>query len=97
MRAREPYPCERLSTLDIGKFFPVSEYLDNMTLGRVGSADDVAAAVHFLSGPSASWITGVCLPVDGGHHLRRSPRFDGYVRSQHGTQWLAEPLAASLD
>ncbi|MCI0686629.1 MAG: SDR family oxidoreductase [Sporichthyaceae bacterium] len=74
-----------------------AEYLDNMTLGRVGSAEDVAAAVHFLSGPSAGWITGVCLPVDGGHHLRRSPRFDGYVRSQHGTQWLAEPFAASLD
>jgi NAD(P)-dependent dehydrogenase (short-subunit alcohol dehydrogenase family) len=65
------------------------EYLDNMTLGRVGTGDDVAAAVHFLSGPQANWITGVCLPVDGGHHLRRAPRQDSYVRVEHGEEWLA--------
>lgn len=65
------------------------EYLDNMTLARLGTPDDVAAAVHFLSGPDATWITGVCLPVDGGHHLRRAPRFDGYVRAEHGTDWLS--------
>ncbi|GHH76765.1 oxidoreductase [Streptomyces sulfonofaciens] len=35
-------------------------------LGRVGSPDDVAAAVTFLASPDASWITGVTLPADGG-------------------------------
>jgi NAD(P)-dependent dehydrogenase (short-subunit alcohol dehydrogenase family) len=65
------------------------EYLDNMSLGRLGTPDDIAAAVHFLSGPHATWITGVCLPVDGGHHLRRAPRFDSYVRDEHGADWLS--------
>ncbi len=35
-------------------------------LGRYGTADEVAAAVTFLAGPSAGYITGTTLTVDGG-------------------------------
>jgi meso-butanediol dehydrogenase/(S,S)-butanediol dehydrogenase/diacetyl reductase len=35
-------------------------------LGRVGTPEDVAAAVLFLASDEAAWITGVSLPVDGG-------------------------------
>jgi len=35
-------------------------------LGRYGTADEVAAAVAFLAGPSAGYITGTTLTVDGG-------------------------------
>ncbi|MEU2507633.1 SDR family NAD(P)-dependent oxidoreductase [Streptomyces sp. NPDC007863] len=35
-------------------------------LGRVGTPDDVAAAVAFLASPDAAWITGTTLRVDGG-------------------------------
>lgn len=40
--------------------------LDHTPLGRVGSPEDVVGAVTFLSSPSASFITGHHLLVDGG-------------------------------
>jgi NAD(P)-dependent dehydrogenase (short-subunit alcohol dehydrogenase family) len=39
---------------------------DTHPLGRVGEAEEVADAIVFLASPRAAWITGVCLPVDGG-------------------------------
>jgi len=35
-------------------------------LGRNGQPQDVTAAILFLAGKQADWITGVVLPVDGG-------------------------------
>ena len=35
-------------------------------LGRYASAAEVAAAVAFLAGPDAAYITGALIPVDGG-------------------------------
>jgi NAD(P)-dependent dehydrogenase (short-subunit alcohol dehydrogenase family) len=37
--------------------------------GRLGTVDDVAAAVAFLCGPAASYITGTELRIDGGYGL----------------------------
>ncbi|WP_199924886.1 SDR family oxidoreductase [Streptomyces sp. NRRL WC-3725] len=37
-----------------------------IALGRMGEADEIAAAVAFLLGPEARWITGTDLVVDGG-------------------------------
>jgi len=56
------------------------DYLDNMPIRRHGTTDDVAAAVRWLLGPESSWVTGVSLPVDGGHHLRRGPDWDPLAR-----------------
>jgi len=36
--------------------------------GRLGRPEEVASAVVFLSSARASWISGVCLPVDGVQH-----------------------------
>lgn len=44
----------------------VERWLDKAPLGRLGTAEDVAAAVLFLLGPDASWISGANLVVDGG-------------------------------
>ena len=35
-------------------------------LARFASAEEVAAAVAFLAGPDAAYITGAVIPVDGG-------------------------------
>jgi NAD(P)-dependent dehydrogenase (short-subunit alcohol dehydrogenase family) len=38
-------------------------------LGRVGRAEEVAAAILFLLDDASGWITGATLPVDGGRAL----------------------------
>ena len=40
--------------------------VDNSGLRRLGTPEDIAAAAEFLLGPSASFITGTDLLVDGG-------------------------------
>jgi 3-oxoacyl-[acyl-carrier protein] reductase len=43
--------------------------LTQVPLGRLGSAEDVAAAVAFLAGPEAAYITGETLHVNGGMYM----------------------------
>lgn len=41
----------------------------SIPLGRLADAKEVAEAVLFLASPAASYITGDCLVMDGGHWL----------------------------
>lgn len=43
--------------------------LAQIPLQRLGAGEDIAAAVGFLAGPSASYITGQTLHVNGGMYL----------------------------
>ncbi|MET3007772.1 3-oxoacyl-ACP reductase FabG [Stenotrophomonas koreensis] len=43
--------------------------LGQIALGRLGQAQDIADAVAFLAGPSANYITGETLHVNGGMHM----------------------------
>jgi NAD(P)-dependent dehydrogenase (short-subunit alcohol dehydrogenase family) len=48
----------------------VPDAVANQPIGRLGRADEIAAAVLWLSSPGASLIVGVALPVDGGYTAR---------------------------
>lgn len=43
--------------------------LEQIALGRLGEPADIARAVAFLAGPSASYITGETLHVNGGMYM----------------------------
>jgi NAD(P)-dependent dehydrogenase (short-subunit alcohol dehydrogenase family) len=44
----------------------IKAMIDRSAAGRIGTPDDIAAAVEFLLSPAASFITGADLVVDGG-------------------------------
>jgi NAD(P)-dependent dehydrogenase (short-subunit alcohol dehydrogenase family) len=41
-------------------------------LGRVGQPKEVAALILFLLSKDSGWITGACMPIDGGRALASS-------------------------
>jgi NAD(P)-dependent dehydrogenase (short-subunit alcohol dehydrogenase family) len=53
----------------------LDDYVAEMPIARVGTVEDVAAAVRYLAGPESGWVTGVNFPIDGGHHLRRGANY----------------------
>lgn len=44
----------------------MDDIMRNQVIGRLGRADEIAAAVLWLCSPGASFVVGVGLPVDGG-------------------------------
>lgn len=64
----------------------LADYLAQMPISRVGTVEDVAAAVRFLVGPESCWVTGTAMAVDGGHHLRRGPDVEHWARAFYGDE-----------
>ncbi|HWI52251.1 MAG TPA: 3-oxoacyl-[acyl-carrier-protein] reductase [Symbiobacteriaceae bacterium] len=63
--------CVTPGAIEAGLLLELNEeqranYLKQIPLERFGKPEDVAAAVVFLAGPGADYITGQTLPVDGG-------------------------------
>ncbi len=47
----------------------VKKLVENVPLGRLGRAEDVAQAVLFLCSPAAAYVTGATLHVNGGMYM----------------------------
>lgn len=52
--------------LDISREVVAQEMIDQIPLRRFAEPGETAAAICFLAGPSAAYINGINLPVDGG-------------------------------
>ena len=62
-----------LASFLVGDERIVNEYKSLMPISRIGKPDDVGKLVGFLLSDDASWITGQCIGVDGGHTVRKGP------------------------
>ena len=47
----------------------VQRLLGDISLGRMGTPEDVAHAARYLASPAAAWVTGSVIRVDGGPKL----------------------------
>ena len=47
----------------------VAKLVENIPLGRLGQANDVAEAVLYLAAPGAAYVTGNTIHVNGGMHM----------------------------
>ncbi|BDZ50247.1 hypothetical protein GCM10025867_24880 [Frondihabitans sucicola] len=46
-----------------------AELAEDLLIRRVGTVDDIGAAIEFLIGAESGWITGQTLNVDGGLYM----------------------------
>ena len=66
-----------------------ASYIRNTPMGDVGQPEDVAQLARFLIGPESRWVTGTCIDVDGGHHLRCGPDFGPFLEPSLGREVMA--------
>ena len=59
--------------MGLGKEEGRRRLLHDIPLRRLGQPEDVAAAALYLVSDEAAFVTGVALPVDGGHMAGRAP------------------------
>jgi 3-oxoacyl-[acyl-carrier protein] reductase len=62
-----------IKTMGIGAEAGRERLLKDIPLGRLATPADVANACLYLASDEASFVTGVTLPVDGGHTAGRTP------------------------
>ena len=45
----------------------LQDFLKQVPMNRIAQPEEIATAVLYLVSPASSYVTGVCLPVDGGY------------------------------
>ena len=70
----------------------LDDYLAQTPVSRVGTVDDIAAAVRYLAGPESAWVTGQIIGVDGGMTLRRGPDYTSFTEPLFGADALRGAL-----
>ena len=63
-----------------------ADHRTDVPLGRMGTADEVAAVIGFLIGPEASYVTGAVWTVDGGRVV---------LSGADASRLLMEPLTSA--
>ena len=66
-----------------------ASYIENTPMADVGQPEDIGQLARFLVGPDSRWITGTCINVDGGHHLRSGPDFGPFIEPVLGSEVMA--------
>ncbi len=61
-----------LKLMGLGREAGLARLLKDIPLGRLATAEDVANACLYLASDEAAFVTGVTLPVDGGHTAGRT-------------------------
>jgi 3-oxoacyl-[acyl-carrier protein] reductase len=64
-----PGLIETPGTVSITRGAGIKAIVESIPMGRVGAADDVAAAVLFFASPGAGWITGESMDINGGQYI----------------------------
>ena len=67
-------------------------YVENTPMADVGEPEDVGDLARFLIGDESRWITGTCIDIDGGQHLRRGPDFGPFIAPALGPDVMAGKL-----
>jgi NAD(P)-dependent dehydrogenase (short-subunit alcohol dehydrogenase family) len=63
----------------------VEEFVENTTVGRFASPDDVAALATFLASDESSFVSGSLYAIDGGAATKRYPDLPGAFARFEGT------------
>jgi NAD(P)-dependent dehydrogenase (short-subunit alcohol dehydrogenase family) len=62
-----------VKTMGVGEQAGRERLVRDIPLGRLAAPSDVANACLYLASDEAAFLTGVTLPVDGGHSAGRTP------------------------
>jgi NAD(P)-dependent dehydrogenase (short-subunit alcohol dehydrogenase family) len=66
VNAIAPGPVDTAMAKEVHSAAIRADYHDAIPLGRYGSEEEIAAAIHFLCSEAASYVNGQTLAVDGG-------------------------------